>query len=192
MWRSGKYAVAFAVLPIVGLSAYYTHGCDETRLFLEISPLFFLAAVFVALMPVFRAEGAQQRIGWRQLLPPLIVVVIIPLIAFPVSLRIGKAFADWRFPKCKALVNRIESNAILISTNVTRIPTEQAHVPLCEGLLAQRISDVLVVEFDTDMRGFPAYETGYIYCSGESIPKDSFAGNRLAAQTQPHWFYFSR
>jgi hypothetical protein len=192
MSRTGKYAVALAVLPIVGLSAYYTHGCNETRLFLEISPLFFLAAVFIALVPVFRAEGARQRIGWRLFFPPLIVIIVIPVIAFPVALDVGKAFADWRFPKCKALVRRIESNAILVSTNITRIPTEQAHVPLCEGLLAQRISDILVVEFDTDMRGFPAYEAGYIYCSGERIPKGSFAANKTAAQIQPHWFYFAR
>jgi hypothetical protein len=189
MSRSGKVALAMASISSVGLVAYWSHGCNATRLFLDLSGPMFLAACVVACFPIFHAESQGRRIGWRGFVP-LAFVLLLPVVSFFMALPISAALFRWRFPSYEALVHRIEIDAIPVSTNVVQIPPEQARARLCEAVLAQKTSNILVVEFDTDIRGFPAHSAGYIYCSGDRIPQSSFAEHRIAARIQPHWYYF--
>jgi hypothetical protein len=189
MSRSGKAALGMASISCVGLVAYWSHACDATRLFLELSVPVFLAACILACFPIFRAEDERRRIGWRGFVP-LVFVLALPVASIFMSWPISAALFRWRFPSYEALVHRIETNAIPVSTNVVHIPPEQATARLCEAVWAQKTSNILVVEFDTDIRGFPAHSAGYIYCSGDRIPQGSFAERRIAAQIQPHWYYF--
>jgi hypothetical protein len=160
MSRSGKAALALALISCVGLVAYWSHGCDATRLFLDLAAPLFLAACVLACFPIFRAENRRRPIGWRPLVL-LAFILVLPVASFFVSVPISSALFRWRFPSYTALVHRIETDAIPVSTNVVRIPREQAAARLCEAVLAQKTSNTLVVQFDTDVQGFPAHSVGY-------------------------------
>jgi len=186
--------VAKVVIPVVSiwcvaLVAYNAHASDATRLLLEIASPFFLAAAFLAIVPIIRAENGRRRIPLRAFVP-LASVVLLPVASFFTIGPIHNALFEWSFPTYEALIHRIETNGIVVSTNAVQIPWEQAAARLCENVRAERTSNILVVEFDTDAQGFPAHSVGYIYSYGDSIPSASFAGQRIAGPIQPHWYYF--
>ena len=129
------------------------------------------------------------RLRWRAFIP-LVLIFFAPIVSFYVMGPIHDALFKWSFPTYEALVRRIETNGIVVSTNAMRIPPEQADVRLCDNVMAQKTSNILVVEFDTDVRGFPAHSTGYIYSSANKIPLGSFAARRITTQIRPNWYYF--
>ena len=111
---------------------------------------------------------------------PLVACLLI----LPIERIIGSFVKDelfkWRFfPHYEALVQKIESGAIPISTE-GQIPATNYDSSLAYGVWAQRdINDVLIVEFWYGGAGPPPYHQEYVYVSSGIIEPGSDLDKRL-------------
>jgi hypothetical protein len=81
----------------------------------------------------------------------------------------------WRFPRYEALVQKIESGAIPISTEGQIIPATNYDSSLAYVVWARRDTNgVLNVEFGYGHAGPPPYHQDYIYVSSGVIEPNSY------------------
>ena len=123
----------------------------------------------------------------------------IPLIAcllmFPVERQAGRfvreKLFDWRFPEYEALVQKIESGEISISTEGRIIPATNYDSSLALIVVAGRDTNgVLIVDFGYGEAGPPPYHQDYIYISSGTIEANSYLDNRWPskAKIRNKWF----
>jgi hypothetical protein len=182
-------AVLLAALSCAAIGAYWLHGSNATHLLLIPASLLFPVACILAIIPIFRAENDSRRLS-RVDLAPLVSIILLTVCSFALLNPLHKALFQWSFPTYEAVVHRIETNDIAVGTNVLCVPTSQASARLCSQILAQRTPHALIVEFDTDLRGFPARYAGYIYTSADSLPQNAFPYHRIYSEIRPYWRYF--
>jgi hypothetical protein len=189
MPHQGKIAIGLLSINGVAIAAYMAHGTDLTSNLCGLScPLLFIAFI-MAVVSAIRPDEIPRPNYWQRFLP-VASVFLLPFVSSFVGIWIHDALFDWSFPTYVALVHRIETNEFVVTTNRTRIPPEVAKTRLCDWVTTQIISNVLVVEFDTDVRGFPARSTGCVYISPNTIPSDSYLARKMTRQFQPNWYYF--
>lgn len=121
--------------------------------------------------------------------------LIACLLMLPVERQIGRFIReelfDLRFPKYEALVQKIESGKIPISTEGRIIPATNYDSSLAFIIFASRDTNgVLIVDFGYGEAGPPPYHEDYIYISSGTIESNSYLDNRWPskAKIRDKWF----
>ena len=189
MSRLGKFVIFVAVIWFVGSTVFFSHRTTLLQLLtLPLAPCF-LVAMVISIVCIF-SEWRQRR--WRSLVPFASCVLAI-VISGAVSHRIRQAIFIHSLPGYEAVVRRMESGNILVTTNLSRISQELPLANWAYAVLAQKDTNgVLMVEFLTE-RGFPVMHSGYLYISSGIIEPGSLEDSRwpIRHEERPRWFYIS-
>ena len=192
MSRLGKFVVAISAIWFVVATTYFSHrGGIIGLLQLAMLPLFpcLLAAIVASFVCVFKDWRAQN---WRSLLPIAICASSILFSGLLVH-TIRQAIQNWSLPIYEAVVNKIETGTIVVSTNWSLVPEAKSEARLAYAVLAKKEANgLMVVEFLTE-GGFPVKHSGYLYCSAGIIETGSRIDLDLPIQhkIKDKWFYIS-
>jgi hypothetical protein len=116
--------------------------------------------------------------------PLIACLLMLPTERFVASFVRDELF-KWRFPRYEALVQKIESGAIPISTEDQMIPATNYDSSLAYGVWAQRdTNDVLIVQFWYGRAGPPPYHEDYVYVSSGVIEPDSYLDKRYPSKAK--------
>ena len=189
MSRLGQFVIVVAVVWLVPATVFFSHRTTRSQLLTMPLVPCFLAASVISIVCIF-SEWRRRRL---LALLPFAACVLSVVISGAVSHRIRQAIFTQSLPSCEAVVHQMESGSILVSTNLSQIPSAVPLAHLAYAVLAQKDTHgVLMVEFLTE-GGFPVKHSGYLYVSSGVVEPGSMEDSRwpFRHEEQPRWFYIS-
>ena len=182
--------IIFTVIYAACFLGFFAFGVRPTGingLLLLLCSFLFLSICIWSLITVFTKWKTSRF--WAA--APLVACLFM----LPIEGLIGRFVRDelfkWRFPRYEALVQKIESGAIPISTEGQMIPATNYDSNLAYGVWAQRdTNNVLIVEFWYGRAGPPPYHQDYLYISSGIIEPGSYLDKRYPskAKLKDKWF----
>jgi MFS family permease len=192
MSRLGKFVVAISAVWFVVATTYFSHrGGIFGILQLALLPLFpcLLAAIAIGFVCIFKDWRTKN---WRSLIPIAICISSIVLSGILVQI-IRRVIQNYSLPIYEAVVKKMETREIFVSTNLSLIPEAKSEARFAYAVLAKRETNgVLEAEFLTEV-GFPVKHSGYFYSSDGKIEHGSRIDERwpIRVQIKDKWFYVS-
>ncbi len=188
MSPSGKSIVTISLVWFVIFTIY---GCHRNSTILQLLDmgisLLFLGAFVLGFICIF-SEWKQRR--WLSLLP-FTVCVLSVVVSIEITERVRAIIFIHCLPSYQAVAQEMESGAIPVSTNLSRVPQAVPMAKLAYVVMAQKADNgVLVVEFVTE-GGFPVKHSGYLYSSAGAIQPGSVESLRWPAivPVRTNWFF---
>jgi hypothetical protein len=132
---------------------------------------------------------------WRtfhfQAVVPLLACIFTAVVYSIIAQPVRNAGFSRVWPRYEAIIHRIETGELVVSTNTVNLPVSWQDRKLAFAIKAQRdASGVLTVEFFIG-GDFPPKTWGYLYCSSDEIgaaPPDRMDWTG-ARRLRPKWFY---
>ncbi|HEY1788382.1 MAG TPA: hypothetical protein VGJ73_09520 [Verrucomicrobiae bacterium] len=190
MSRFGKFVAVASVMWFPVYTVYAVHRRSGVmQLFSMAITLLFFTALVISIVCIF-SEWRQRR--WLSFLPFAVCVLTI-VISSVIVRAIREAIFVRSLPGYEAVVKKMESGTILVSTNLSTVPQAVPLAPLAYAVLAQKdATGALTVEFLTE-GGFPLKHSGYLYVSSGVIPPGSLEDSRwpIRKQERGKWFFIS-
>jgi|ERR1700677_2171952 len=190
MSLKGKLVIVISLVWFAVSTVYFSHRHSIILQLLSMMLAFFFFAAFIIGLVCIFTEWRQRR--WFALVPFVICIVsvVLPIEIVP---RIREIIFQHCLPSYQAVIQRMQSGAIPVSTNLDDMPQAVPQARLADKVWACKDSDgTLSVIFWTES-GFPAQHSGYIYVSSGVIKpgsrEDISAPHR--SEIQSNWFFFS-
>lgn len=178
---SRRFKIIFTVLYAGCFLEFFAFGVRPSNtnglLLLPCFPLFFSLCIwsFIAIFTKWKACRF-----WAA--TPFVACLLMLPTGGVIAGFVRDELFKWRFPRYEALVQKIESGAIPISTEGQVISSTNYDSSLAYGVWAQReTNNVLIVQFGYGHAGPPPYHQDYIYVSSGVIEPNSYLDK--------HWRY---